>query len=1317
MPPPFDADPIYPDGIGGGAGISTGGQIGEGDEESGVEVIGGATVGDPAASGPGGVAGPGVGGGGDVGGGGTGGGQSIGRFDPDNQAPEWVYDGRYGKSTGGMFGGGSDFATPQGTKIDLALSDLYIDPDGDALSFNFDLPGGLSVDPQSGRITGSITEEVGTYAASFSVDDNNGNSVGTGIFWEILPPLPETGDLLITTQGTWAVSMVDGVETYTLAPASGPVYLGHANGVERLLRIENADEITIDSSGLHVKYADVYAEVSGTEDALFAGDFDLDLGTLETTKLTEKSTSAKMFQPALVDDFAVAEIRLQTNAVKSLGNMLVDANQNFGFGDKGITGTFDQSGVSFGIANLGSSSIDLTKKTFTLPFGGRNVSIDLDQLSMSYSEYYNSLFLSGEAKVEFGSGRHVFEVDLAGPGSVFSNLFEPGGRYIRIGDVDGDGERDYDISMEGSYRFNPKYGSTISAQDSLGLREFTAEIDTWNDVFVGSTEVRIPFLKSTLSTEVGFEWSPFALDKLKIGFDNLDVPLGPTGLYFNSGSLGVDDIDGSTKDGLVVEGEVGGYWGSPATKFVTASIGVENTKEETKLSIKAESKAKDWFSKSANVLSDAAEMVEKRLGLDLDAFLDTKLFEVEGSGTHKDDGTTKFEVEFKSLYETFQGAGSMEFSTANNGASKFLVNGEGRFVAPKSLAVIGGKELFAAGLELQIISDMLPRNDHLKIWTKFDVFNTEAAYGFEINGAYEFSWIGKDEIPLIGSWQLEPTMEWAIMTADWENETESGALIVITPDGDRLTEADIELRDDIEIVEDLSSGFSRSVAVATPASGIWDIEVAGDADYGEVTYEASNGIKLPEFLDWTTVIADETASAVASVIVQSPDADATVEFYIDTDTDNKNGQLITETPIEVTGQEISQEIDLTAFAPGTYYLYAVARGDNIAPVTTFGTAVDVAGYANVAVDILEGYNSRTAQHNYTINVTNDGTASAKDIVVDLTIPEADVVEFTPNSRTALFDEGVGSVAIAELAVGQSVSFDITLLIPDAHEYGEITAAVSHGGFDADPTDDTATFGLGTADDRATYAPSSFTQLADIGKLDEAGRLEGFAGDDILIGSHGDDRIIGGTGDDLLNGRDGADILNGGDGDDTIIGGASADDLRDVIIGGAGHDDINAGYGNDKVYGGQGNDTIAGGFGSDTLIGNAGDDLLTGSAFGDFLFGNAGDDFINGGFGADRVNGGTGADSFFHLGVLGHGSDWIQDYSAAQGDLLVFGRNDVTADQFHLTTAVTQNAGAATAAEAFITFKPTGQILWALVDGAEQDMINLQIGGDVFDLTF
>ena len=223
-------------------------------------------------------------------------------------------------------------------------------------------------------------------------------------------------------------------------------------------------------------------------------------------------------------------------------------------------------------------------------------------------------------------------------------------------------------------------------------------------------------------------------------------------------------------------------------------------------------------------------------------------------------------------------------------------------------------------------------------------------------------------------------------------------------------------------------------------------------------------------------------------------------------------------------------------------------------------------------------------------------------------------------------------------------------------------------------------------------------------------------DDAVLGQGGHDNITGGDGDDLIEGGDGSDTINGGNGDDMLTGGSSENDLRDVIYGGAGDDIIDGGYGNDELRGDAGNDVIAGGFGADTVIGGVGNDTVTGSALGDLLFGGDGNDFINGGFGFDRVNGGAGADRFFHLGVADHGSDWIQDFSRAQGDVLVFGDSAATRDQFQINAAVTAGAGEADVAEAFVVYRPTGQIIWALVDGMGQEAINLQIGnGETFDV--
>ena len=81
---------------------------------------------------------------------------------------------------------------------------------------------------------------------------------------------------------------------------------------------------------------------------------------------------------------------------------------------------------------------------------------------------------------------------------------------------------------------------------------------------------------------------------------------------------------------------------------------------------------------------------------------------------------------------------------------------------------------------------------------------------------------------------------------------------------------------------------------------------------------------------------------------------------------------------------------------------------------------------------------------------------------------------------------------------------------------------------------------------------------------------------------------------------------------------------------------------------------------------------------------------------------------------------MQDYNSAEGDVLVFGNASATRDDFQVNLAHTANAegeraGDDAVQEAFVIYRPTGQIMWALVDGGGQSSINLQIGADVFDL--
>ncbi len=189
------------------------------------------------------------------------------------------------------------------------------------------------------------------------------------------------------------------------------------------------------------------------------------------------------------------------------------------------------------------------------------------------------------------------------------------------------------------------------------------------------------------------------------------------------------------------------------------------------------------------------------------------------------------------------------------------------------------------------------------------------------------------------------------------------------------------------------------------------------------------------------------------------------------------------------------------------------------------------------------------------------------------------------------------------------------------------------------------------------------------------RLEGTAGNDLIVTLGGNDQIFAGAGNDILVGGTGLDLMSGGEGNDiyyvdyhgdraleradqgidevrtsvsfslgdhveklrlqgdaTSGTGNSMDniiygnDAANIIRGLEGNDNLQGRGGNDVIYGGTGGDYLYGGDGLDVLHGNTGDDRIFGQGNSDVLYGDAGNDIIRGGHGNDVVHGGYGNDS-------------------------------------------------------------------------------------------
>ncbi|GAB4201770.1 MAG: calcium-binding protein [Coleofasciculaceae cyanobacterium] len=202
-------------------------------------------------------------------------------------------------------------------------------------------------------------------------------------------------------------------------------------------------------------------------------------------------------------------------------------------------------------------------------------------------------------------------------------------------------------------------------------------------------------------------------------------------------------------------------------------------------------------------------------------------------------------------------------------------------------------------------------------------------------------------------------------------------------------------------------------------------------------------------------------------------------------------------------------------------------------------------------------------------------------------------------------------------------------------------------------------------------------------------LEGFAGNDTLIGESGQDSLYGGTGNDYLFGDAGNDVLLGEDGNDWLFGGTDNDLMlggagTDYLYGEANDDTFFGGQDSDNLFGGDGNDVLYGGdftwFSTDSdastdyLLGGNGDDALYGSGGDDFLYGESGADSLNGGAGIDwltgnagndLLTGNTGADRFLYNAYRAFrsddiGVDTINDFNWGEGDKIVLGKETFTA---------------------------------------------------------
>jgi Ca2+-binding RTX toxin-like protein len=156
---------------------------------------------------------------------------------------------------------------------------------------------------------------------------------------------------------------------------------------------------------------------------------------------------------------------------------------------------------------------------------------------------------------------------------------------------------------------------------------------------------------------------------------------------------------------------------------------------------------------------------------------------------------------------------------------------------------------------------------------------------------------------------------------------------------------------------------------------------------------------------------------------------------------------------------------------------------------------------------------------------------------------------------------------------------------------------------------------------------------------------------------------------------------------------------------AGQDSLYGGTGDDTLLGGDGQDRLWGGAGRDSLDGGAGDDTLEGNAAADIIHGGAGDDYLAGGDAVDLLYGDAGADGFVFRSA-DRGGDIVADFSAAEGDFLVYDGGAVTRANFQVEIRAVQGVGNEAIRDVLIHFGAGGPVLWTLQDAGDLTSLKL-----------
>lgn len=950
----------------------------------------------------------------------------------------------------------------------VRLDDYFTDPQGGAIDFVVDgLPDGVALDPLTKAITAAPDAEPGRHEVTVIAETTLGGRTTDSFEWDLV----DTGNLLIEAEGDWG--RTDRDSPITLDPGK-TLTLGLKGGKENLLRIEDA-QATIEDGKLSV-LGKVFSGQFATDKPFMEGGFTIDMATLSVTDFEDRGIEETHRLVGDLIEMSFSDIALRPDGIVLRTDLeFGDAFTAFSTEGGLLALNVGDEGPTFGLSELGTGRW-FTDEALALPLPeGAPFSVEFSNLGMSYDFLTDSVYLMGKAELTWGetvareysfladSTTSKLTLDLAREDED-EDLFAKGDKFLRIGkDAEG-----WNWDVVGEITYEGQEGSKPAPGRPL-VEEMRFALDTVDKEIEAGFKGTLPFLFKglTLEAEIGATWDPLAIDSFGFGIDGLNKPLGTTGLFVQGGKLAAENLSGQDpEEWPEVSAQINMTVGPNTDFFVSPVRGNVSGKiagAEATLGFEAESKVE--YLLPGEIERIAAPMI-RWLGVDEGDVLAFELMKLAG------------DVSVNFARPTFSAGLAANFLGE-------MITGEARFTSetlgevtnlgasvsaiatfPEALPLIGGLSRSGNGLA-EFSSDGNNANDFAAAWTSFSVpfyGTTSAGLRFWLDGRYEV--MGREAIEKIGSWELGPDQDLVILSAQWQNASDTARLELVAPDGTVLTEADFGtdtgFAAGVALVDDLTGPLGRHVALQSPVAGVWDVRLVDETGLGDVRYEASDMLTGPQARITGIDNAPGTRAGVVEVELTAGDADEVeLTLFVSETPDALSGFSVFEAVVPANeAGALSFDWDFAALASGSWWLHARAEGDGLVPtVDMFATAIEVTGSADLQV-ILEQEAATGGASILSVTVTNAGDITSGAGLLELSVPDAALDgPALPDGQP--LTEALSEIALPDLAPGASTRFDFALPAGLEVMVQPVSAEVSAAVYDADLTNNSDVLFLAT----------------------------------------------------------------------------------------------------------------------------------------------------------------------------------------------------------------------------------------------------------------